>query len=66
MHVSTLLEILAVPTWTIESGPRQTPFQPFLRFWLSYQVNHYIAVYVWRVSTLLEILGLVCLVVVGF
>jgi len=40
-------------------------FQPFLRFWNKIFTTDEFVEYI-RVSTLLEILGLVCLVVVGF
>jgi len=61
---STLLEILAHEedgTYNQKVGAK---FQPFLRFWLYvlYDAED-VRLYV---STLLEILGLVCLVVVGF
>ena len=48
------------------SASAKTPFQPFLRFWMGITLEYDSSRNYYIVSTLLEILGLVCLVVVGF
>ncbi len=62
--VSTLLEILEL-RFIHRSASALVLFQPFLRFWAEGGAEVRSGD-VLRVSTLLEILGLVCLVVVGF
>ena len=65
-HVSTLLEILDGRGRPLPLGRKIViTFQPFLRFWGSAEYLQENCQRL-RVSTLLEILGLVCLVVVGF
>ena len=64
-NVSTLLEILVGGVQAMP-GRHVGAFQPFLRFWHAQRQPYEPQYDHGFVSTLLEILGLVCLVVVGF
>jgi hypothetical protein len=64
--VSTLLEILAECDILQCLFDFISKFQPFLRFWRAEDLPKLRPPPPEAVSTLLEILGLVCLVVVGF
>ena len=65
LHVSTLLEILDAEDVPLPPSASNA-FQPFLRFWAELNLQTSEDFHGGSVSTLLEILGLVWLVVVGF